>query len=196
MNTITKGQINWTHMNLNMTRKSDTERVIRNAKFHKIFERQNIKYMKKFTLIITMAILELIFLYGIGFSQTQSESIYQKVEGVWRMDKTKTIMNVKANDKIKIDEMSESVKADFDNSVQSRVYRFNRDKSFLATWDFKGKAQSVSGKWEILGDGSLRIIFPNEEKKYYVIIDDESLELTPHIPTEGLFHKLFFTRSN
>ncbi|MCH7411866.1 hypothetical protein MM213_00085 [Belliella sp. R4-6] len=152
--------------------------------------------MKKFTLIITMAILELIFLYGIGFSQTQSESIYQKVEGVWRMDKTKTIMNVKANDKIKIDEMSESVKADFDNSVQSRVYRFNRDKSFLATWDFKGKAQSVSGKWEILGDGSLRIIFPNEEKKYYVIIDDESLELTPHIPTEGLFHKLFFTRSN
>ena len=152
--------------------------------------------MKKFTIILYTVILQLTISSGIGFSQSNSESSNINVEGVWRMDMTKTIKNLNSDDKIKVGEMSESVKADFENSVQSRVYHFNTNKSFLATWDFKGKAHSVSGKWEILGDDSLLIILPNEEKKYFIKIEDESLELIPHTPSEGMFHKLFFTKSN
>lgn len=117
------------------------------------------------------------------------------IVGVWKTDRVKMVQNLMKNDKRKFEEMPEIQKNNFQKNLESRVYHFYQDNTFMATWVLKDRQFNVIGKWKLIDSKTLAIILPEEEKKYTVDVDDESLVITPLELAGGMFQKLIFNRS-
>lgn len=131
-----------------------------------------------------------------GFCQVEVQNFEKKLIGVWKADKFKIVENLKIDDQRKFNEMSENQKRVFNKTIESRVFHFFMDSTFMATWDFNGQQHSVRGTWKYFEKNILVISLPGEEKTYTVGFSEGNLVITPQVSVGGMLQKLFFTKSN
>ncbi len=147
--------------------------------------------------IYRVLILAVLFSAQVAVVSAQSTvSQVKDLAGTWVMDAHGIVGNMDNAEKAVFDSLPGLQRERLVNSLASRVFEFQVNGDFSASWESHGKSLSAWGTWSLQGDGKLRIVFPDGVFEYMASFTSEDrMELERLNSTGGMVNKLFFIKS-
>lgn len=155
----------------------------------------DLKNMRNIYKIILFALLLATALSATSASQTLVAGDVLLV-GIWKADPVSTLNHMDLEDRAAIDSLPDLQREGFIRSLSSRIFEFQNNGRFLASWEAHGKPRSILGTWSMQEDGILQIVFPDGVSDYRASFPStERMSLERLNNTGGMVKTLFFTKS-